>query len=267
MRILCIFGLAFLLCNCSRSVVVNSPKTNTPRSLKFDWNSTNQLAQLESVSSAVTSVNPAMVAEELNASKWDYKTELVLISCLAVLSIPANLFLIVFYTKKMRHFKKRKHFNLRYASIANSFHSYLIEICSFDTVNVVYLILNSTFHFLYFLEKSEYESVFDISNFACKFFIYILRISAAMSNYLVFLLSLNRLGHFISLPLPSESRNLTTNRLFKVFSSHIPSQRGRNKFAPPLPQHQILDLVSILSVHNRQCVPSRTPLPKFGLTR
>lgn len=133
-----------------------------------------------------------MIAHELLESQWDYVTEIVFILFLAVLSIPANIFLFVVYARKFRRFKRMKHFNLRYASIANSFHAYLVEICSFDTINVVYLILDSTFHMLYRLKKSHYESVFDISNFACKFFIYILRISGAMSNYLVFLLSLNR---------------------------------------------------------------------------
>lgn len=133
-----------------------------------------------------------MIAQELLESQWDYVTEIVFILFLAVLSIPANIFLFVVYTRKFRRFKRMKHFNLRYASIANSFHAYLVEICSFDTINVIYLILDSTFHMLYRLKKSHYESVFDISNFACKFFIYILRISGAMSNYLVFLLSLNR---------------------------------------------------------------------------
>lgn len=133
-----------------------------------------------------------MIQEEIMENTWDYMTELVFILFLAVLSLPANAFLIVFFTRQVRRYKKLKHFNLRYASIANSFHMYIIEICSFDTLNVVYLILNSTFHLLYRLKKSQYESVFDISNFACKFFIYILRISGAMSNYLVLLLSLNR---------------------------------------------------------------------------
>ena len=143
---------------------------------------------------SLVSLHPdsAMVQEELLENTWDYMTELVFIPFLAILSIPANIFLFTFYAKKVRFYKRLKHFNKRYASVANSFHSYMIEISAFDIVIVFYLILNSTFHLLYFLKKSQYESVYDISNFACKFFIYILRISGAMSNYLVFLLSLNR---------------------------------------------------------------------------
>lgn len=148
---------------------------------------------------SLVSLHPdsAMVQEELLENTWDYMTELVFIPFLAILSIPANIFLFTFYAKKVRFYKRLKHFNKRYASVANSFHSYMIEISAFDIVIVFYLILNSTFHLLYFLKKSQYESVYDISNFACKFFIYILRISGAMSNYLVFLLSLNRFVCFL----------------------------------------------------------------------
>jgi hypothetical protein len=42
------------------------------------------------------------------------------------------------------------------------------------------------------MDKSPYESVYDVSNFTCKFFIYVVRISSAMSNYLVCLLAINR---------------------------------------------------------------------------
>lgn len=141
-----------------------------------------------------TNVNSQMmmIQDELMGNTWDYRTELVFALLLAILAIPANIFLFTFYTQKVRRYKRLKHFNLRYASIANSFHTYLIEICLFDTLIVIYLILDSCFHLLSFLKKSPYESVFDVSNFACKFFTYILRISGAMSNYLVFLLSLNR---------------------------------------------------------------------------
>lgn len=139
-----------------------------------------------------TTLNQMEIHEELMENTWDYMTEVIFILMLAFLTIPANIALFLFYTQKVRRYKKLKHLNARYARIANSFHTYLIEICMFDTIIVIYLILNTWFQFLHYLKKSQFESVFDISNFACKFFIYILRISGAMSNYLVFLLSLNR---------------------------------------------------------------------------
>jgi hypothetical protein len=160
-----------------------------------------QTKSTTTATTTTTNVNQAMIQEELEGNTWDYATELIFIVLLAVLTFPANLFLFTFYTQKARRYKSRQHMstaaasvlaNSRYVSIANSFHTYLVEICSFDTVIVVYLILDTSFHLLFFLKKSPYESVFDISNFTCKFFIYILRISGAMSNYLVFLLSLNR---------------------------------------------------------------------------
>jgi hypothetical protein len=42
------------------------------------------------------------------------------------------------------------------------------------------------------MDKSPYEFVYDVSNFTFKFFIYVERISSAMSNYLVCLLAINR---------------------------------------------------------------------------
>lgn len=140
-----------------------------------------------------TILNSKMIQEELMDNSWDYMTELILIVLLAILTVPSNIFLFLFYCKKVKDYKKLKNLSFtRYASITNSFHTYLIEMCAFDTIIVAYLVLNTTFQFLFYLKKSHYESVFDISNFTCKFFIYILRISGAMSNYLVFLLSLNR---------------------------------------------------------------------------
>ncbi|CAF0980003.1 unnamed protein product [Brachionus calyciflorus] len=139
-----------------------------------------------------TSVSQKDINEELMNNTWDYATEIIFIVLIGILTLPANIFLFYFYMQKIRRYKKLKHLSHRYVRIANSFHTYMIEMCSFDTIIVIYLILNTFFQFLYYLKKSEYESVYDISNFTCKFFIYILRISGAMSNYLVFLLSLNR---------------------------------------------------------------------------
>lgn len=139
-----------------------------------------------------TRLSQQAIIEELNHNTWDHMTELIFIVLITLLTIPANSFLFFFYMRKIRRYKKIKHLNVGYVRVANSFHTYMIEICLFDTVIVFYLILNTLFQFLYNLKMSRYESVYDVSNFACKFFIYILRISGAMSNFLVFLLSLNR---------------------------------------------------------------------------
>ena len=135
-----------------------------------------------------------MIIEELEENTWDYMTELIFILALALLSIPANLFLFLFYKRKEKLYKQSKKLveDSNCARIENSFNTYIIEICWFDSIIVSYLVINTSFQVLYHFKKVEYESVFDISNFTCKFFIYILRISGAMSNYLVFLLSLNR---------------------------------------------------------------------------
>lgn len=139
-----------------------------------------------------TRLSQQTIIEELKHNTWDYMTELIFIVLITLLTIPANSFLFFFYMRKIRRYKKIKHLNVGYVRVANSFHTYMIEICSFDTIIVFYLIVNTLFQLLYHLKKSRYESVYDVSNFACKFFIYILRISGAMSNFLVFLLSLNR---------------------------------------------------------------------------
>ena len=65
---------------------------------------------------------------------WDYNTEAVFIYMLGILSLPANLFLIFFYIQKMRRYKRFKQLNARYARVANSFHTYMIEMCVFDTI-------------------------------------------------------------------------------------------------------------------------------------
>ena len=148
-----------------------------------------------------TMVNSEMINDELKGNTWNYMAECVFILLLAILTVPANAFLFFLYTKKIYRYKKFKTPKLnrvRSSSIQNSFNTYMIEICLFDTLIVVYLVSNTLFQFFFYLKKTQYESVFDISNFACKFFIYILRISGAMSNYLVLLLALNRcmLLHF-----------------------------------------------------------------------
>ena len=146
-------------------------------------------------------INSEMINDELMGNTWNYMAELVLILLLSVLTIPANIFLFFFYTKKIYQYKKfqsPKTNKVRSSSIKNSFNTYMIEICLFDSLIVVYLVSNTLFQFFFYLKKTQYESIFDVSNFACKFFIYVLRISGAMSNYLVLLLALNRcmLLHF-----------------------------------------------------------------------
>lgn len=133
-----------------------------------------------------------MNQEWAEAAEWDYTTELVFHSILGILAIPTNLFLLWFYIEKVRRYKNLRHLNARYARIANSFHTYMIEICSFDIVIVTYLMVDSSFKQMHANGMSQFESVYDISNFACKFFTYIVRISSAMINWLVFLLALNR---------------------------------------------------------------------------
>jgi hypothetical protein len=139
-----------------------------------------------------TTLNPMIISQELMENRWDFVTEFTFIFILTLLTLPANVFLFFFYLKKIKKYKNLKTSQPDYSSAANSFHTYMIEMCLFDTIIVIYLILDVSVHLLYNLNMTDYESVFDISNFACKFFIYIIRISGAMSNYLVFLLSLNR---------------------------------------------------------------------------
>ena len=92
----------------------------------------------------------------------------------------------------MRIYKKLRRLNLNQARIANSFYTYILEMSSFETMLVIYLILDASFKLAANMEKTVYESVYDVSNFTCKFFIYVVRISSAMSNYLVCLLLVNR---------------------------------------------------------------------------
>lgn len=137
------------------------------------------------------------IESEINDS-WNYGAELVFILIIAILAIPANIFLIIFSIKKVIYYKCLRH--LIQARIANSFHTYLIEICLFDTIIMIYLILNTVFKVLHYFDQTPYESVYDISNFACKFFTFTVRISGAMSNYLVFFLSFTRCMLFYRKP-------------------------------------------------------------------
>jgi hypothetical protein len=124
--------------------------------------------------------------------KWNYKLEFILIVLIGIFSLPANLFLIVFYNEKARKYKQRRQQNPNKARIANSFYTYLRILASFDTILVIYLILDTTLMLLSKLGKTEYESVYDLSSFACKFFIYVVRISSGMSNCLTCFLSINQ---------------------------------------------------------------------------
>lgn len=125
-------------------------------------------------------------------NKWNYHLEFFFIIVIGIFAIPSNLFLILFYIKKARIYKKLRNLNLNQARIANSFYTYILEMSSFDTMLVIYLILDASFKLAASMEKTVYESVYDVSNFTCKFFIYVVRISSAMSNYLVCLLLVNR---------------------------------------------------------------------------
>ena len=184
------------LISCQLVVLLDtSPLTNQEIDEELFQYETADMQKFKSrFNSSGSNLNTEMINDELQDNTWNYMAELILILLLAILSIPANIFLFLFYTKKIYQYKKCQtpQLNIRYRSITNSFHTYMIEICLFDTIVVGYLVLNTFFHFLYYFKKTKYESVFDISNFTCKFFIYILRISGAMSNYLVLLLSLNR---------------------------------------------------------------------------
>ena len=175
-------------------------------------------------------------------------TELVFIIVVAVLAIP-NIFLLMFYSKKVTRYKQLRHLNARYARIANSFHTYMIEICCFDTVIVSYLVINTVLQTLHAKELSEYESVYDISNFACKFFIYIVRISAAMSNYLVFLLSLNRcfLVIFRYKPMQLSSHRLCFNTKYLTLFLFCICTIA-NVFR--------LELLNISNINNNETIPS-----------
>jgi hypothetical protein len=123
-------------------------------------------------------------------SALDYRTELLIVCALSIFAIPANVFLIILYVKKL--IKSKEISTKRGHQLANSFFTYMIEMCAFDTAIIVYFVLDNIIHGLHRLHKTQYSSISEISNFTCKFFIYLLRISSAMSNFLSFFLLLNR---------------------------------------------------------------------------
>lgn len=125
----------------------------------------------------------------------DFNSEALFIFILSILSIPTNICLIIFYAKKIFFYKRyNKNFTpkLRYVYAANCFNTYLIEICSFDTILSIHLLVNTIFKVLHDYEYTTYESIFDVSHFTCKFFVYALRISSSMCAWLTFLLTFNR---------------------------------------------------------------------------
>jgi hypothetical protein len=128
--------------------------------------------------------------DELNENSWNYKAELVFTCVIVLLALPTNIYIILFSLKKVNYYKNLK--NLTQARITKSFHTFLIEIYLFDTIIIIFLIINTIFKVLHYFEKTSYDSLYDISNFACKFFTFTVRISGAMSNYLVFFLALTR---------------------------------------------------------------------------
>jgi hypothetical protein len=130
------------------------------------------------------------IDSELDENAWNYKAELVFTCIIFLLALPANIYIILFSLKKVNYYKRLK--NLTQARITKSFHTFLIEIYLFDTIIIIFLILNTIFKVLHYFEKTSYDSLYDISNFACKFFTFTVRISGAMSNYLVFFLALTR---------------------------------------------------------------------------
>ncbi len=126
----------------------------------------------------------------LNENSWNYKAELVFTCVIVLLALPTNIYIILFSLRKVNYYKNLKNFTQ--ARITKSFHTFLIEIYLFDTIIIIFLIINTIFKVLHYFEKTSYDSLYDMSNFACKFFTFTVRISGAMSNYLVFFLALTR---------------------------------------------------------------------------
>jgi hypothetical protein len=134
--------------------------------------------------------------DDLNfVTKWDAQSDKIFIFIFSILSIPSNILLIAFYAHRICYYKRyNKKFapKLKHVYAANCFNTYLVEICIFDTIISVYLLTDTIFKQLYDYKITAYESIFDISQFTCKFFIHALHISAAMTGWLTFLLTFNR---------------------------------------------------------------------------
>ena len=119
--------------------------------------------------------------DELNSlvSRLDVKSDGIFIFLFSVFSIPANFILLGFFANKIKSYKR---FNnkfepkLKHVYAANCFNTYFIEICSFDTVICLHLIIDGVFQHLNESGFTDFESIFDVSQFTCKFFIYSLHI-------------------------------------------------------------------------------------------
>jgi hypothetical protein len=129
-------------------------------------------------------------------NSWDYSSEKWILFVLSALGLPANIFLIIYFTCKIKSYKRLNKNDcirrLGYIYTANCYNTYFIEICICDTIISLYLLMDTLLQVLNENNLIIYSSLLDISHFTCKFFIYILRISSSMSCWLTFLLSFNR---------------------------------------------------------------------------
>ena len=101
-------------------------------------------------------------------TRWDSQSERIFTYIFSVLSIPSNLFLILFFASKIHSYKRfNKNFapKLKHVYAANCFNTYLLEICSFDIIICVHLLTDAIFQHLHEFKLTKYESVFDVSQF------------------------------------------------------------------------------------------------------
>ncbi|CAF4270778.1 unnamed protein product, partial [Didymodactylos carnosus] len=103
-----------------------------------------------------------------------------------IIGITGNLFLLIGNGYVLRTSRPK----------SRTFENFLIEITCFDTMVLIYHLINNIIRYKTSLSTTTMESMtglINISTFCCKLMTYVIRISMLMSHWLIVLLLLNRL--------------------------------------------------------------------------
>ncbi|CAF1396278.1 unnamed protein product [Rotaria magnacalcarata] len=95
----------------------------------------------------------------------------------SIFGLPGNILTIIVCIKALC--KRKMNFE------RNAFDLYLAEISFLDFCLLLYWVIETSFHYLYSIKKSEYFSLMHVSAFSCFFFYMINRLFAALCSWLI----------------------------------------------------------------------------------
>jgi hypothetical protein len=123
----------------------------------------------------------------------DYDKYIFFAVCAALLGLPSNILLLVILLRTGLFTRRQSNLNLAPKIATGSFERFLFEVVFIDTLLIIYDFVDNFLSYIHQDRSAGRHYLINISDFCCKFFTYIAKISVPLTTWLLLFLIINQL--------------------------------------------------------------------------